>query len=240
MYPGSDYFPKYYSRLTVHYLRSLKLILDESVSETFRSAAKAGLEMAERATLAYGGAVMLLAGEMADGIRLGNAVMNYFDDGGAHYSTVDSAAALALLMALRNAGVRPGHGKVVVNGERLSSQDAAETNADIETIKVAQGVALVEVTRLAETDWASFGSPFKVKANFSRKGLWPRKPCAGEMVELNVHLSQGYENGDLLHVDLPPCLAYLERRREDTAIQHGFCDQRQVVHPVTHDRHAER
>ena len=83
-----------------------------------------GAMVAQRAETAYAAAVLLQAGDLNRAIAATNYVTSQFNANGILYSTVDTAAGLALLLSLRKAGIATDAtgGRVVLNGEEMTLQ----------------------------------------------------------------------------------------------------------------------
>ncbi len=167
--------------------------------------------VAERSLMAYAGAAFLALGDRRQGVVLANQVLAELNDRGALYSTVDSAAALVLMIQLRLAGLLEGSSRLRVNGREMDDEEAVALADQVETIEVLSGATAVEVCRVREDDWTALPAdvPVTVKLD-GGKGREPRHLEPGGRYELEVTLPQGYEVGDLLHVALPPALARIQ------------------------------
>ncbi len=169
--------------------------------------------VANRAALAYGAAALIALGDLKRGLTIANAVTRQLNEQGALYSTVDSVAALALLIELRKARVlAEGGGRLKVNGREMSAVQAAELGDQVESAEVLEGVAAVEVCLRREEDWSSFGSdvPLQVGLRGSATGARINAVKPGQRVDLRVELPEGYTPGDLVHVTLPAALSRIE------------------------------
>ncbi|WP_428267678.1 alpha-2-macroglobulin family protein [Haliangium sp.] len=167
--------------------------------------------VADRAVLAYAAATLLVLGDLSRAVRIANVVTRQLGEGGGLYSTVDSVAAIALMIQLRSAGLIDGGGRVRVNGRELDTTEAAALSDQAESIEVIEGVAAVEVTRIVDEDWGAFSTGVPVKVGFrtgSNQRVKSHRP--GDRVDLVVSLPQGYQVGDLAHVHLPPAMAWIE------------------------------
>ncbi len=165
----------------------------------------------DRADLAYASAVLFALGDLPRGLRLANPVVKQFNAQGRLYSTLDSVAAISLMVQLRQSGVISGSGRMAVNGKEMDFSKAMVLNAPVETVRSIEGVAVVEEIRRLEEDWDQFGTPFPVTVQFlNPKGQEMTGFEAGARADLFVSLPKGYETGDLLHVCLPPALAWIE------------------------------
>ena len=163
-----------------------------------------------RATLAYAGASFLTMGQMEKGIRLANEVTRQLNDQGCLYSTLDSVAAIALMIQVRTSGLVSSGGRLRVNGKEMTAFEATSVSDQVESIEVLDGVAAVEITRIHEEDWNRFEVGFPVRVGF-RDEFDHRKDrfSMGELTELVITLPDGYQVGDLAHVSLPACLTWV-------------------------------
>lgn len=167
--------------------------------------------VAERAQLAYAAGALVAIGELALGLRLANVVLRQLDEQGMLYSTVDSAAAIALMIELRRAGIAEGASRLRVNGEEMSAMQAQALGDQVESLEVLEGIAAVEVTQLREDDWSSSSAGFKLKVGF--RGATDQRVtrlAAADRVDLMLTLPDGYTIGDLAHVQLPAALSRIE------------------------------
>ncbi len=167
--------------------------------------------VADRATLAYAAACLVAMGDLGRGVLVANEVTRQFNDQGALYSTVDSVAAIALMIQLRVAGVFASEGRVRVNGKEVTTAEAAELGGQVESVEVLDGVAAVEVTTVREENWAEFVNAFPVRIGFrDSEGNKVRQFKQGDRTELFVGLPEGYQPGDIVHVSLPACLSWIK------------------------------
>ena len=168
--------------------------------------------VAGRAELAYAAATLIALHDISRGLRIANVVTRQFNNQGALYSTVDSAAAIALMIELRAAKVLDGgSGKVKVNGETMTVLEAIDRADTVESVEVLEGVAAVEVSRVREERWSDLGKSIAMKVDLREKRKKRVKRVApGDRITLRVHLEKGYEPGDLVHVMLPAALSRIE------------------------------
>ena len=133
-----------------------------------------------------------------------------FNEQGRLYSTVDSVAAITLMIQLRIAGLVSGRGRLRVNGRDMTPLEASQLSDQVETVEVLDGVAGVEVTRMVEQDWTQFSASFPIKVGFrDPHGQNVRRFRTGDRADLVVSLPDGYQAGDLLHVSLPACMSWI-------------------------------
>lgn len=167
--------------------------------------------VADRTTLAYAAASLIATGDLRRGISLANQVTRQFNDQGRLYSTMDSAAAIALMLQLQRSGVVTGEGRVRVNGREMTTHEASQLSNPVESVEVLKGIAAIEKTRIHEEDWNSFAYAFPVKIGFrNAKGKKVKRFKAGDKADLVVSLPDGYEIGDIVHVALPACMSWIQ------------------------------
>lgn len=166
--------------------------------------------VADRARLAYAAASLIALGDLGRGLRAADQVTRQLNQQGALYSTVDSVAAIALVIQMRVAGV-VGSGRVRVNGRDMSTAEAMALGDQVESVEVLDGVAAVEVSRIVEEDWDAFAAGVPVKVGFrDARDKRVKRFEMGDRVDLVVTLPGGYQAGDLLHVSLPGCMAWIQ------------------------------
>ena len=187
--------------------------------------------MSERAGLAYAAADLVALGRFEKGIRIANQVTRQFNENGRLYSTVDSVAAIVLMIELRAAGLVRGVGRLRVNGKEMSTTEATALDQPIESIEVLEGVAAVEVTSIKEDDWNVFAFPIRVGFR-DRDARKVERFRAGDRVDLVVSLPQGYQAGDLLHVSLPACMAWIEGGGKVKLFSMDFEGKDELVVPI--------
>lgn len=145
----------------------------------------------------------------SDALKLANRVVKAMDEGGKLYSTTDSVAAIALFHELRNQGLLDSTGKMQINSQTYSLNEALQSPEDVKDVTCLDGIVLVEVVQRHEEDWNSFASDVPLSVTLKR-GTEPIQQCKpGDVLTLQVALKQGYHDGDLLWVCLPDSLARL-------------------------------
>ncbi|TDI48234.1 MAG: hypothetical protein E2P02_01445 [Acidobacteria bacterium] len=87
-----------------------------------------------RATLAYAAASFIAMSQLEKGVRLANQVTRQFNDQGRLYSTLDSVAAIVLMIQLRSSGLVSGEGRLRVNGKEMTVLDATSLSDQIESV----------------------------------------------------------------------------------------------------------
>lgn len=182
-----------------------------------KAAADAGTNpVSQRMHDAYAAATYLKLGEIERGIELANSVTRQLNDQGRLYSTVDSVAAIALFVQLDARQLFRGGAKLKVNGQPMPLEAALALGDAIESVEVLEGHAAVQVVRLVAHEWRDLGQPFPVDVAITRPSPEGKKRArkstfkAGERANLSVALPDGYRDGDLVHVVLPPCTACIE------------------------------
>lgn len=165
----------------------------------------------DRVTLSYAAAALLALGEVTTGLRTANVVTRQLNAEGRLYSTVDSVAAIALMVQLQRSGISDQGGVVLVNGEQMSTTEAAERSDQIETLSVHSGVCLVELLAIHTERWDRFvgGPPMRIGFR-DPQGERQSRFAQGDRTTMRIELTDGYEAGDLLHVCLPAALSWLK------------------------------
>lgn len=187
--------------------RYLEGIVDGATGAT----REAGGAVERRRIQSWAAAAWLRMGQLGAGLTLANAVLGDLGPQGRLYSTVDSVAAIGLLIQLRHKGVLGTAGTVAINGAQMSVAAATDFAGDVERVEVKEGTVAVEVTRLVEEDWDSWSGKVPMKVGLrTEDGGKARKIRQGDRLALEVTLPAGYRNGDLIHVDLPPALAWIK------------------------------
>ncbi len=166
--------------------------------------------VSERSTLAYAAACLIAIGYFGQGIKLANQVTRQFNEQGRLYSTVDSVAAIALMIQLIKSRLIKNT-RLRVNGNEITVNEAVEIKEEIKSIKVLEGVAAVEVTQVHEENWDDFTNKFPVEVSLrNSKNQEIKQVQAGKRLDLVIFLPNGYQAGDLVHIALPACLAWIQ------------------------------
>ncbi len=170
-----------------------------------------GRGVAERQEAAYGAVVLLKTGEISDlslAIAATNTITSQINEEGRLYSTVDTAAGLALLLTLRDAGVvaDDGNGRVAVNGQEMVLTDALSYRESVTSIQCVQGVVMAQITSEIVEDWSTLQRQLAVEVRLERKGHIQPQFRVGDELDLVIRVRQ-YEPGLLAHVCLPDALA---------------------------------
>jgi hypothetical protein len=173
-----------------------------------------------RAALAYTAAALLCGGVASDratALACANAVVSDLGPEGRLYSTVDSAAAIALLVELSAAGILAG-GAVEIDGRRVAVGSLAGASDPIRAVRAAEGVVAVEVTRVFEERWDALRAEIPARFSLSLAGAADRASGAGALaktrvfragdaIDLTIELQEAYKPGDLVWVCLPDALS---------------------------------
>lgn len=186
-----------------------------------------------RRATAYAAAALLALGELGRGVQLANQVLRAMNAAGRLYSTIDSVAAIALFTQLARAGIGASQGEVRANGRVMSALDGAALVEEIESIDVLEGVALVEVTAIQQDDWTALGGDVAVEVAFLKDGKRVESYFrVHDEVELEVSVPGGYQVGDVLHVCLPPGLAWVHGGAQVKAFSVDFAGEERVRVPL--------
>ena len=162
-----------------------------------------------RSLFAYSSAVAMIAKKPTVALRLAQEVLKSLDEHGRLYSTLDSVAAIAMMGELSRAGVIGGTGRADINGTVMTARQGSELGDNVESIKVEDGVVVVELVRLKEERLTDQRSTVAVQVGLRGDGDTTAVIQRGRSVELVVALKDGYREGDLVQVSLPPCLVWL-------------------------------
>jgi hypothetical protein len=170
-----------------------------------------GMAVSTREETAYAAAALLAGAEPADlprAIAATNDLTSQLNEEGRLYSTVDTAACLALMIALRASGVvtTPEIGRVSVNGQEMPLSEALASDGKVESLRAVEGVVSAQVTSEVIEDWSTFKSNLPVEIRLERKGHTQRHFKVGDELDLVISVPQ-YEPGLIAHVCLPDALA---------------------------------
>lgn len=195
-----------------------------------------GMAVSHREETAYAAAALLHGGERADlprAIAATNYLTDQLNEEGRLYSTVDSAACLALLLALREAGVvtTGESGRVALNGQEMSLADALAFDARITAIRALEGVIAVEVTAEVSEDWSAFHNELPVEVLLEHNGRAQRSFHVGDALDLVIRVRQ-YEPGLIAHVCLPDALARVVGGGQVKRFSLDFCENRELRVPL--------
>jgi len=195
-----------------------------------------GRGVAMRQETAYAAAVLLSAGEISDlslAIAATNTITSQLNESGCLYSTVDTAACLALMLALRNAGVvaDDGSGRVAVNGQGMSLAEALRFHEKVESIQCVQGIVAAQITSEVLEDWHTFKSQLAVEVRLEKRGHMQEQFSIGDELDLVIKVRQ-YEPGLLAHVCLPDALARIVGGGQVKRFSLDFCEKNELRVPL--------
>lgn len=170
-----------------------------------------GMAVSTREETAYAAAALLAGGEPGDlprAIAATNYLTSQLNEEGRLYSTVDTAACLALMVGLRNAGVvtTPQSGRVALNGQEMTLVEALAYEGKVEMLRAVEGVVSAQLTSEVIEDWSAFKSNLPVEVRLERKGRVQRHFNVGDELDLIISVPR-YEPGLIAHVCLPDALA---------------------------------
>ncbi len=170
-----------------------------------------GMAVSTREETAYAAAALLLGDEPGDlprAIAATNYLTGQLNEEGRLYSTVDTAACLALMLGLRAAGVvtTPESGRVVLNGQEMSLAESLAYEGKVETLRAIEGVVSAQLTYEVIEDWSAFKSNLQVEVRLERKGHVQNRFKVSDELELVISVPR-YEPGLIAHVCLPDALA---------------------------------
>ena len=195
-----------------------------------------GEAVATRRETAYAAAALLATKEQSD-LRVAIAATNYLtsqlNEEGRLYSTVDTAACLALLLGLRESGVvaTAGMGRVMLNGQEMSLADALAYDGKVELLRCVEGVIAAQVTTEVIEDWSAFKRELPVTVRLEKKGHVQKSFNVGDALDLVISVPK-YEPGLLAHVCLPDALARVVGGGQVKRFSLDFCEQNTLRVPL--------
>ncbi|HVB72888.1 MAG TPA: hypothetical protein VNE38_04965 [Ktedonobacteraceae bacterium] len=195
-----------------------------------------GQAVAQRQETAYAAATLLAAGQAADlpaAIAATNYLTGQLNEEGRLYSTVDTAACLALLLALRASGVvdTAGGGMIEVNGQPMKLAEVLAYNEKVESIRCIEGVIAVQVTSEVIEDWSMLKSVLPVEVRLERAGRVQKNFKVGDALDLVISVPR-YEPGMIAHVCLPDALARIAGGGQVKRFSLDFCEKRVLRVPL--------
>ncbi len=219
------------SRLTEHNGQTyVEMQSDRSMPQFF------GMAVSTRAETAYAAAALLATKEASDlpkVIAATNYLTGQLNAEGRLYSTVDTAACLALMLGLRESGIVSAAegGRVQLNGQEMSLAEALASSGKVETLRCTQGVIAAEVTSEFIEDWSAFKSSLPVKVRLERGGHAQDHFKAGDALDLVISVPR-YEPGLIAHVCLPDALARIAGGGQVKRFSLDFCEKNELRVPL--------
>lgn len=195
-----------------------------------------GMAVSAREETAYAAAALLAtrdSSDLAKAIAATNYITNQLNEEGRLYSTVDTAACLALMIELRYSGVvaSAGVGRVVLNGQEMKLREAIQYDGKVESLRCVEGVIAVQVTTEIREDWRTFKSQIPVEVRLEKKGQARQRLKVGDELELVVRVPR-YEPGLLVHVCLPDALARIVGGGQVKRFSLDFCEKNELRVPL--------
>ncbi|QBD79216.1 hypothetical protein EPA93_25835 [Ktedonosporobacter rubrisoli] len=197
-----------------------------------------GPAVARRQETAYAAAALLRAGNQSD-LPRALAATNYLsaqlNEQGCFYSTIDTAAGLALFTALRAAGLltetENEKQQVRLNGQPMSLTEALSHTESIESIRCLSGLALVQITSEVSESWSTFKSQLAVAVQLEKDGRAQRSFQVGDELELVISVPR-YEAGLIAHICLPDALARIIGGAQVKRFSLDFCGKKSIRIPL--------
>ena len=169
-----------------------------------------GISVYARQQSAYAAAVLLKSRALRDrqvALKLADSVTRAFNNTGGLYSTVDSAAAIALLSELKKLNFS-SRGVVSINGGPPIATDMVAPDKSIQKIEIVEGGVAVYARTLIEEDWSKLNSQTKITVELlNKEKVDQRNLKLADSVDLIVTIDDDYKDGDLLWVYLPEALS---------------------------------
>jgi hypothetical protein len=195
-----------------------------------------GMAVSTRAETAYAAAALLATGESSDlpkAIAATNYLTGQLNAEGRLYSTVDTAACLALMLGLRESGVvtTDEGGRVQLNGQDMSLAEALASTEKVEVLRCREGVMAVEVISEVIEDWNAFKNTLPVEVRLERNGHAQERFKAGDALDLVISVPR-YEPGLIAHVCLPDALARIVGGGQVKRFSLDFCEKNVLRIPL--------
>ncbi len=219
------------SRLTEHNGQTyVEMSADRSMPQFF------GMAVSTRAETAYAAAALLATKEAIDlpkAIAATNYLTGQLNAEGRLYSTVDTAACLALMLGLRESGIvtTAEGGHVQLNGQEMPLVEALAFTGKVETLHCIKGIVAAEVTSEFIEDWSAFKSALPVKIRLERNGHAQEHFKAGDALDLVISVPR-YEPGLVAHVCLPDALARVVGGGQVKRFSLDFCEKNELRVPL--------
>src|SRR5713226_7146496 len=163
-----------------------------------------GMAVSTRQETAYAAAALLATqepGDLPKAIAATNYLTGQLNEEGRLYSTVDTAACLALMVGLRDAGIVSNGeaGRVLLNGQEMRLADALAYAGKVESLRCLEGVVAAQVTSEVIEDWSAFKSKLPAEVRLERKGRPQQRFKVGDELDLGISVPN-YEPGLIAHV----------------------------------------
>jgi hypothetical protein len=196
-----------------------------------------GAAVGSRAETAYAAAALLAAGDSRDlplVIKAANWLTGQLNAQGRLYSTVDTAAALALLLGLRTAGIG-GAGsaarRLMLNGRQVSLAEALAPTEEVESVACLEKALIVEATAEVVEQWSAFQSTLHVEVALEKEGRPAQVFRVGDALELVIRVP-AYEPGLVAHVCLPDGLARVVGGGQVKRFELDFAEKNELRVPL--------
>jgi len=195
-----------------------------------------GMAVSTRAETAYAAAALLATKEPADlpkAIAATNYLTAQLNAEGRLYSTVDTAACLALMLGLRKSGVvtTAEGGRVQLNGQEMSLAEALASQEKVEALRCIEGIVAAEMTSEVIEDWSAFKNTLPVKVHLERNGHVQEHFKAGDALDLVISVPR-YEPGLIAHICLPDALARVVGGGQVKRFSLDFCEKNVLRVPL--------
>lgn len=190
----------------------IKAYLDDQRNSAFLQdrPEELGISVYARQQSAYAAAVLLKSRALRDrqvALKLADSVTRAFNNTGGLYSTVDSAAAIALLSELKKLNFSSS-GIVSINGGPPIATDMVAPDMSIQKIEIVEGGVAVYARTLIEEDWSKLNSQTNITVELlNKEKVGQRNLKLADSVDLIVTIDDDYKDGDLLWVYLPEALS---------------------------------
>lgn len=195
-----------------------------------------GMAVSTREETAYAAAALLATrdpGDLPRAIAATNYLTGQLNEEGRLYSTVDTAACLALLIGLRDAGIVSNGeaGRVLLNGQEMRLADALAYAGKVESLRCLEGVVAAQVTSEVIEDWSAFKSQLPAEVRLERKGRPQQRFKVGDELDLVISVPN-YEPGLIAHVCLPDALARVVGGGQVKRFSLDFCEKNVLRVPL--------
>ena len=195
-----------------------------------------GMAVSTREETAYAAAALLRTKEPVDlhrAIAATNYLTSQLNEEGRLYSTIDTAACLALMMSLRESSVvtAANEGRVLLNGQEMSLANALSFSEKVEILRCIEGSVTVEVISEIVEDWSAFKNELPVEVRLERKGQVQQRFKIGDELDLVIRVLR-YEPGLVAHVCLPDALARVVGGGQVKRFSLDFCEKKELRVPL--------